>query len=396
MKNDFDELALREHKRLKGKIEIRAKMRVTGKESLSIAYTPGVAAVSMEIARDKQKVWDYTIKQNTVAIVSDGSAVLGLGDVGPEAAMPVMEGKAMLFKELAEVDGFPICLDTKDPAEIIKTVRYIAPVFGGINLEDIAAPKCFQIEEQLQDLGIPVMHDDQHATAIVVYAAILNAAKAAGKKFEGLKVVINGSGASGIATGKMLGCVGMDKSAYRSVYNIVLCDSKGIISSDRKDLNEYKLEIVKVTNKENKRGSLAEAVKDADVFIGLSVGNVLTEEMVRSMNKNAIVFAMANPTPEIMPGIAKKAGAAVVGTGRSDFPNQINNVLAFPGVFRGALDAKAVRITNEMKMAAAQALADSIKPTVEKILPLTWEKGYVEKIALAVAQEATKRCITRK
>ena len=396
MKNDLDELALSEHKRLKGKIEIKAKMNVTGKESLSIAYTPGVAAVCMEIARDRQKVWDYTIKQNTVAIVSDGSAVLGLGDVGPEAAMPVMEGKAMLFKELAGVDGFPICLDTKDPDEIIRTVKNIAPVFGGINLEDIAAPKCFQIENQLQDLGIPVMHDDQHATAIVVYAAVFNAAKVVGKKFEDLEVVINGAGAAGIATAKMLGCAGMDKGAYRSVYNIVLCDSKGIISTDKKDLNEYKLEIARLTNKKNKKGGLAEAVKDADVFIGLSVANVLTEEMVRSMNKNAIVFAMANPVPEIVPDIAKKAGAAVVGTGRSDFPNQINNVLAFPGVFRGALDAKALRITNGMKMAAALALADSTEPTKEKILPLTWEKGYVEKIASAVEKEAKKNNITRK
>ena len=396
MKNDLDELALSEHKRLKGKIEIKAKMNVTGKESLSIAYTPGVAAVCMEIAGDKRKVWDYTIKQNTVAIVSDGSAVLGLGDVGPEAAMPVMEGKAMLFKELAGVDGFPICLDTKDPDEIIRTVKNIAPVFGGINLEDIAAPKCFQIENQLQDLGIPVMHDDQHATAIVVYAAVFNAAKVVGKKFEDLEVVINGAGAAGIATAKMLGCAGMDKGAYRSVYNIVLCDSKGIISTDKKDLNEYKLEIARLTNKKNKKGGLAEAVKDADVFIGLSVANALTEEMVRSMNKNAIVFAMANPVPEIVPDIAKKAGAAVVGTGRSDFPNQINNVLAFPGVFRGALDAKALRITNGMKMAAALALADSTEPTKEKILPLTWEKGYVEKIASAVEKEAKKNNITRK
>lgn len=396
MENDFNELALREHKRLKGKIEIKAKMKVTGKESLSVAYTPGVAAVSMEIAKDKKKVWDYTIKQNTVAIVSDGSAVLGLGDVGAEAAIPVMEGKAMLFKELAGVDGFPICVDTKDPDEIVKTVKNIAPVFGGINLEDIAAPKCFQIENQLQDLGIPVMHDDQHATAIVVYAAVFNAAKVAGKKFEELEVVINGAGAAGIATAKMLGCVGMGKGAYRSVYNIVLCDSKGIISTDRKDLNEYKLEIARLSNKKNKKGTLKDAIKDADVFIGLSVANVLTEEMVRSMNKNAIVFAMANPVPEIMPDTAKKAGASVVGTGRSDFPNQINNVLAFPGVFRGALDAKALRITNEMKMAAALALADSIKPTVEKILPLTWEKGYVEKIASAVEKEAKKNNITRK
>ncbi len=396
MENDFNELALREHKRLKGKIEIRAKMTVTGKESLSVAYTPGVAAVSMEIAKDKKKVWDYTIKQNTVAIVSDGSAVLGLGDVGAEAAIPVMEGKAMLFKELAGVDGFPICVDTKDPDEIVKTVKNIAPVFGGINLEDIAAPKCFQIENQLQDLGIPVMHDDQHATAIVVYAAVFNAAKVAGKKFEDLEVVINGAGAAGIATAKMLGCVGMGKGAYMSVYNIVLCDSKGIISTDRKDLNEYKLEIARLTNRKNKKGGLAEAVKGADVFIGLSVANALTEEMVRSMNKNAIVFAMANPVPEIMPDMAKKAGASVVGTGRSDFPNQINNVLAFPGVFRGALDAKALRITNEMKMAAALALADSIKPTAEKILPLTWEKGYVEKIASAVEKEAKKNNITRK
>jgi len=393
---DFDKAALEMHKSKKGKIAVTSKVRILDKKDLSIAYTPGVAAVSKAIAADKRKVWDYTIKQNTVAIVSDGSAVLGIGDVGPEAALPVMEGKAMLFKEMAGVDAFPICLDTKDAEEIIRIVKAIAPVFGGINLEDIAAPKCFDIENRLQDLGIPVMHDDQHATAIVIQAALQNAAKVVGKKIEELRVVINGAGAAGLSTAKMLQCMNISKRICTSVRDIVMCDSKGIIDRNRTDLNRYKAEIAENTNKTNRKGALADAVEGADVFIGLSAPNVLTAEMIRSMNDDAIIFAMANPIPEIMPDVALKAGAKIVGTGRSDFPNQINNVLAFPGVFRGALDAGATKITNEMKIAAAHALAKAVNPRPDKILPSPLEKQYVKDIAAAVAREARQSGVTRK
>ena len=393
---DFDKAALEMHKSKKGKIAVTSKVRILDKKDLSIAYTPGVAAVSKAIAADKRKVWDYTIKQNTVAIVSDGSAVLGIGDVGPEAALPVMEGKAMLFKEMAGVDAFPICLATKDAEEIIRIVKAIAPVFGGINLEDIAAPKCFDIENRLQDLGIPVMHDDQHATAIVIQAALQNAAKVVGKKIEELRVVINGAGAAGLSTAKMLQCMNISKRICTSVRDIVMCDSKGIIDRNRTDLNRYKAEIAENTNKTNRKGALADAVEGADVFIGLSAPNVLTAEMIRSMNDDAIIFAMANPIPEIMPDVALKAGAKIVGTGRSDFPNQINNVLAFPGVFRGALDAGATKITNEMKIAAAHALAKAVNPRPDKILPSPLEKQYVKDIAAAVAREARQSGVTRK
>ncbi len=393
---DFDKLALEMHKSKKGKIAVTSKVRILDKKDLSIAYTPGVAAVSKAIAADKSKAWDYTIKQNCVAVVTDGSAVLGIGDVGPEAALPVMEGKAMLFKEMAGVDAFPICLATKDAEEIIRIVKAIAPVFGGINLEDIAAPKCFEIEERLQDLGIPVMHDDQHATAIVIQAALQNAAKVVGKKIEELRVVINGAGAAGLSTAKMLQCMNISKRICTSVNDIVVCDSKGIISRSRTDLNDYKREMASNTNKLNKTGTLADAAEGADVFIGLSAPNVLTAEMVKTMNDDAIIFAMANPVPEIMPDIALKAGAKIVGTGRSDFPNQINNVLAFPGVFRGALDACATRITNEMKIAAAHALAKAVNPRPDKILPSPLEKQYVKDIAAAVAREAKQSGVTRK
>ncbi len=392
---DFDKAALEMHKSKKGKIAVASKVRILDKKDLSIAYTPGVAAVSKAIAADKRKVWDYTIKQNCVAIVTDGSAVLGIGDVGPEAALPVMEGKAMLFKEFAGIDAFPICLDTKDMEEIIRIVKAIAPVFGGINLEDIAAPKCFDIENRLQDLGIPVMHDDQHATAIVIQAALQNAAKVVGKKIEELRVAINGAGAAGLSTAKMLQCMNISKRICTSVNDIVVCDSKGIISRERRDLNDYKREMANNTNKLNKTGTLADAVEGADVFIGLSAPNVLTAEMVKTMNDDAIIFAMANPVPEIMPDIALKAGAKIVGTGRSDFPNQINNVLAFPGVFRGALDAGATKITNEMKIAAAHALAKSVNPRADKILPSPLEKQYVKDIAAAVAREAKQSGATR-
>lgn len=393
---DIDKAALAMHKKNKGKIEIRSKIAIKGRQDLSIAYTPGVAAVSRAIAKNKDAVWDYTIKQNTVAIVTDGSAVLGIGDVGPEAALPVMEGKAMLFKQLAGVDAFPICLATQNADEIISIVKNIAPVFGGINLEDIAAPKCFAVEEQLQDLGIPVMHDDQHATSIVIQAALQNAAKVVGKKIEELHVVISGAGAAGTAAAKMLICMNISKNVCTSVADVIMCDSHGIIHKGRTGLNKYKQEIAGETNKKGRKGALKNAMKGADVFIGLSAPNLVTAEMVKSMNDDSIVFAMANPVPEIMPGVALRAGAAVVGTGRSDFPNQINNVLAFPGVFRGALDAKATMMTKEMFVAAAQALARSMRPTAEKVLPSPLEKKYAREIAKAVEREARSSGVVRK
>lgn len=392
---DFDKAALNVHRKKKGKIEIRSKIKIRDKRDLSLVYTPGVAAVSKAIAADKKRVWDYTIKQNTVAVVTDGSAVLGIGNVGPEAALPVMEGKAMLFKELAGIDAFPICLDTQDTEDIIKVVRSIAPVFGGINLEDIAAPKCFEIEARLQDLGIPVMHDDQHATSVVVQAALQNACRVVGKKIEELRVVINGAGAAGLSTAKLLQCFNISKSVCTSVSDIIVCDSKGILHRERTDLNSYKQEVANSTNKRERTGGLAEALEGADVFIGLSTGNVMKPEMIKAMNHDPIIFAMANPVPEIMPGLALAAGAAVVGTGRSDFPNQINNVLAFPGIFRGALDAKATRITSEMQVAAAHALAGAVKPKAEKILPHALEKKYVKAMAAAVAKEARAAGVVR-
>lgn len=367
------------HEEKKGKLETASKVKVTNKDELSIAYTPGVAEPSRVIAKNKELAYKYTIKGNTVAVVSDGSAVLGLGNIGPYGALPVMEGKAVLFKEFANIDAFPIVVQDGD--KIVETVRQIAPGFGGINLEDIAAPWCFEVEEQLQDLGIPVMHDDQHGTAVVVYAALINACKVTGKNFEELEVVIMGAGAAGIAIAKMLGRI--EFKSDRKVKNIVMLDSKGIICKDRANLNPYKELIAAECNSEQLKGGIKEAVKGADVFIGVSVANVLTAKMVSTMNK-PIVLAMANPEPEIMPDEARKGGAVVVGTGRSDFPNQINNVLAFPGIFRGALDARAPRITDEMKLAAAYALAESVKPTKDMILPNPLDKKVAYKVAKAV------------
>ncbi len=388
--------ALELHRKKKGKLAVRPKVKIKTRQDLSLAYTPGVADVSLAIAEDKKKVYDYTIKRNTVAVVTDGSAVLGLGNIGPEAALPVMEGKCVLFKELAGIDAFPICLDTQDTAEIIKTIKNIAPVFAGINLEDIAAPRCFEIEAALQGIGIPVFHDDQHGTAIVIHAALTNAAKVVGKKIEELKVVVNGAGAAGISVAKLLTCFEISEHVCTSVKDAILCDSKGIIYDGREVDNKYKEELAKITNKKKIQGTLADALVGADVFIGVSKGNVLTKDMVRTMGRDPIIFAMANPIPEIMPQDAKEAGAAVVGTGRSDFPNQINNALVFPGVFRGALDAKATKITNEMKLAAARALASSVEPTAEKILPEVLDKSVVKKIAAAVKKEAKKGKVTRK
>ena len=367
--------SLKLHQKKGGKLEIKSKFKLKNREDLSLAYTPCVAEVCKVIAEDKKRARKYTIKKNTVAVVSNGSAVLGLGNIGPEAAIPVMEGKAILFKELAGIDAFPICLDTNNPVEIIKTVKTIAPVFGGINLEDIAAPDCFFIEEQLQDIGIPVMHDDQHGTAVVLTATLINALKITKKKVTSLKIVIVGAGAAGVAITKML-------SREFDLEDIVVCDSRGIISKNRKDLNQIKKRLLKITNKKNIRGKMEDALVGADVFIGVSIGNILKPEMIKKMNSNPIIFAMANPVPEIMPDLAKKAGAIIVGTGRSDFPNQINNVLVFPGIFRGALDGGFTKITDKMKSITAKTIADYVKhPTPNKILPNPLDKNVAKIIA---------------
>ncbi len=364
------------HSRHKGKINISVSSKIRTKRDLSIAYTPGVAQVSTEIYKHPEKVFDYTIKSHTVAIVSDGSAVLGLGNIGAEGAIPVMEGKAALFKTFGGVDAFPICLKTQDPKEIIKIVKAISPVFGGINLEDISAPRCFEIEAALQDLGIPVMHDDQHGTAIVVLAGLINAVKVVGKKLTDLTIIINGAGAAGNAIARLLST---------RVKNVIVIDSKGIVSKRRTDLDPYKKDLTKITNKENLSGKLKNVLKDADVFIGVSKANLLTSADIKIMNKDAIVFAMANPVPEIMPKEALKGGAKVVATGRSDMPNQINNSLAFPGIFKGALKIRAPRITAKMKVNAAYALAGMIKrPTVDKIIPGPFDKGIASVVSNAV------------
>ncbi len=386
---NLKEEALKLHKEKKGKLETNSKVSVTTKEELSLVYTPGVAEVCKEIHANKDHVYDYTMKANSVAVVTDGSAVLGLGNIGPEAALPVMEGKCILFKKFANIDAFPICLNTQDSKEIINIVKNIAPTFGGINLEDISAPRCFEIEAALQDIGIPVFHDDQHGTAIIVFAALLNAAKVVGKKIEDLEVVVNGAGAAGSAVVKLLLCLHIDKNVCTAVKDVILCDSKGIIYERRQDLNDHKKELSVITNKNKKKGELSDAVKGADVFIGVSKGNLLSKNMVKTMNSEPIIFAMANPIPEIMPEDALEAGAAIVGTGRSDFPNQINNSLAFPAVFRGALDAKAKVINDEMKIAAANALANCIEnPEKDKIISSMFDKGTVEKVSEAVKKAA--------
>jgi malate dehydrogenase (oxaloacetate-decarboxylating) len=377
----IQEDSLKMHEKMKGKLAIQSKVPLKTREDLSMAYTPGVAEPCRHIAKNKEDVYKYTFKGNAVAVVSDGSAVLGLGNIGPEAAIPVMEGKAILFKEFANIDAFPICLNTQNPKEIIQTVKCIAPVFGGINLEDIKAPECFEVEAGLQDLGIPVMHDDQHGTAVVVLAGMINALKVVNKKFSTIKVVFNGAGAAGMAVCKLLIAYGLKAE------NVIMCDSKGIIYEGRPDIKDFpfKIEIAKITNRRKLQGTLADALKGADAFIGVSVKNCVTQDMVQSMNKNAIVFAMANPDPEILPNLAKEAGAAIVATGRSDFPNQVNNVLGFPGIFRGALDVRATRITLEMKLAAAQALAGIVKqPTAEQIMPYALDKNVAGIVAMAV------------
>ncbi|OLA54067.1 MAG: NAD-dependent malic enzyme [Firmicutes bacterium CAG:65_45_313] len=375
-----NEKALLMHEKWNGKLETVSKTPVKTREDLAIAYTPGVAEPCKVIAKDKEAAYKYTMKANTVAVVSDGSAVLGLGNIGPYAAMPVMEGKAVLFKEFGNVNAVPICLDTQDTEEIIKAVTYLAPGFGGINLEDISAPRCFEIEERLKEiLDIPVFHDDQHGTAIVVLAGVINALKVVGKKKEDCRVVVNGAGSAGVAITKLLLTYGFP--------NIIMCDKVGIVSKDTAGLNWMQKKMTEVTNLNNETGSLADALKGADIFIGVSAPNIVTPEMVASMNRDSILFAMANPVPEIMPDVAKAAGARVVGTGRSDFPNQVNNVVAFPGIFKGALEGRATQITEEMKLAAAEAIAGLVpadKLSDDNIMPEAFDPQVAEVVADAV------------
>lgn len=378
------EKALQAHEEWNGKFDTVSKAKIDSREALAIAYTPGVAEPCKVIAKDKEAAYKYTIKANTILVVSDGSAVLGLGNIGPEAAMPVMEGKAVLFKEFGNVNAVPICLNTQDTEEIIKAVTWLAPGYGGVNLEDISAPRCFEIEERLKEtLNIPVFHDDQHGTAIVVLAALINALKIVKKEAKDCKVVVNGSGAAGIAITKLMLNYGFK--------NAILCDSKGIICDGMDGLNPVKQQMAKITNPNHEMGKLADAVKGADIFVGVSAPGVLTGDMVKTMNKDSIILAMANPVPEIMPDEAKAAGARIVGTGRSDFPNQVNNVVAFPGIFRGALEGRARQITEEMKMAAALAIANLVpedKLNEENIMP----EAFDPKVATTVA-EAVKACI---
>ncbi len=377
---DYGERALEAHRQWNGKLETVAKSPVKDRDALSIAYTPGVAAPCQAIAKNPKEAYAYTMKANTVAVVSDGSAVLGLGNIGPYAAMPVMEGKCVLFKEFGGVNAVPICLGTQDTEEIIKTVTHIAPSYGGINLEDISAPRCFEIEERLQKaLDIPVFHDDQHGTAIVVLAGVINALKVAGKQKESCRVVVNGAGSAGIAITKLLLSYGF--------LHVIMCDRQGILGKESPGLNWMQEKMMEVTNLEQKAGSLKDALEGADIFIGVSAPNIVSQEMVASMNDGAILFAMANPTPEIMPDLAKAAGAKVVGTGRSDFPNQVNNVIAFPGIFKGALEGRAKQITESMKLAAAKAIASLVSEDAlneDFILPEAFDPRVADAVSNAV------------
>ncbi|NGP75190.1 NADP-dependent malic enzyme [Balneolaceae bacterium YR4-1] len=377
-RNDYGEQSIEAHKKYGGKIAIESKMPLDTREDLSIAYTPGVAEPCREISKNRRKAYDYTWKKNSVAVVSDGSAVLGLGNIGPEASLPVMEGKCVLFKKFAEVDAVPVVLDTQDTEEIITAVKAIAPTYGGINLEDIGAPKCFEIEERLkEELDIPVMHDDQHGTAVVTLAGMINAMRVTGRKLNELKIVINGSGAAGVAVVKLLQHVG--------VQEVIMCDSRGTLYRGRSEMNPIKKEMASLTNHSRVKGDLGDALEDADVFIGVSVPGVLNGEMIKRMKKNPIIFAMANPVPEIMPEEAHEAGANIIATGRSDFPNQINNVLAFPGLFRGALNARTRDITYRMYVAAAYAIADCVEnPTPEEIIPSAFDKRVAQQVAQTV------------
>ena len=388
---DIREKALTEHEKWKGKIEVISRAVVNNKEDLAVCYTPGVAAPCLEISKDTGLSYKYTRRANLVAVVTDGSAVLGLGDIGPEAGMPVMEGKCALFKVFADVDAFPLCIRSNDVDDIVNTVTLLAGSFGGVNLEDISAPRCFEIEAKLKErCDIPVFHDDQHGTAIVTAAAMLNALKVTKRKLEDIKVVTLGAGAAGIAIVKLLISMGLK--------DVVMCDRKGAIYKGREGLNDEKKKIAEISNKENKKGSLSDVLKGADVFIGVSAPNMLTQDMIRSMAKDPILFTMANPTPEIMPDEAKAAGAAVIGTGRSDFPNQINNVLAFPGIFRGALDVRSSDINDEMKLAAAYAIAELVDEndlSAEYIIPDAFDKRVAESVAEAVAKAAVESGVAR-
>ena len=381
---DIRKDSLKKHYEWNGKIEVVTRCPLETREDMSLAYTPGVAEACLEIEKDVNKSFQLTRRNNLVAVITDGTAVLGLGDIGPEAGMPVMEGKCALFKAFADVDAFPLCIKSKDPQEIVKTISLISGSFGGINLEDISAPRCFEIEKKLKECtDIPIFHDDQHGTAVVVLAALLNALKVVKKDISSAKIVLNGLGAAGTAIAKMLITAGAK--------NMVLVDKKGIIEENDVSLGEERQSLAKITNNENLKGDLSVAIKNADVFVGVSAPNVLSEEMVKTMNSDSIVFAMANPTPEIMPQDAKNAGARIVGTGRSDFPNQINNVLVFPGIFRGALDANATEITENMKLAAAKALAEHIKEnelSEENIIPSALDKSIAYEVAKAVKEQA--------
>ena len=388
---DYNSLSLKMHEENKGKVEVISKVKIKDRDDLSTAYTPGVAEPCRKIRDNKADVYKYTCKGNMVAVVSDGTAVLGLGDIGPEAAIPVMEGKSILFKEFGNVDAFPICLDTKDVDEIVETVKRIAPVFGGINLEDISAPRCFEIERRLkEELDIPVFHDDQHGTAIEVSAGLINALKLVGKPFDQANVVINGAGSAGISICRLLLQLGIG--------NVVLVDKNGALCPGQDWMNPAQTEMAEITNKDRQTGALAEIMKGKDVFIGVSAPNIVTSDMVASMAKDPIVFAMANPTPEIMPEEAKKGGVRVMATGRSDYPNQINNVLVFPGIFRGALDAKATAITEEMKIAAAKAIASIVSDdelNEEYIIPGAFDERVARVVAKAVCDEAHRLGITK-
>lgn len=388
--NYFEE-SLKIHEDKVGKIEVVSKIKVETRDDLSLAYTPGVAEPCRKIHEDEENVYKYTSKGNLVAVVTDGSAVLGLGDIGPKAGLPVMEGKSILFKEFADVDAFPICIDTKDVDEIVKTVKLIAPGFGGINIEDIGAPRCFEVEAKLKkELDIPVFHDDQHGTAIVVLAGLINALKVVKKEIENIKVVVNGAGAAGTAISKLLLSSG--------VKNLIVCDKVGIIYRGIENVDNSKLELAEITNPDNIKGNLADALVDADVFIGVSAPGIVSKDMVKSMNKDSIFFAMANPTPEIMPDEAKEAGARVIGTGRSDFPNQVNNVLAFPGIFRGALDVRAKEINEEMKIAAAYAIASMIKDedlNENNVIPYALDRAVTNNVAEAIKKAAIESGVAR-
>jgi len=388
---DYYQRSLELHARHHGKLEIASKVQLENQDDLSLAYSPGVARPCEVIAQDPEAARELTIKGNSVAVVTDGSAVLGLGNIGALAGLPVMEGKALLFKRYADIDAYPICLDTQDTDEIVETVRRIAPGFGGINLEDIAAPRCFEIEDRLQDLGIPVFHDDQHGTAIVMLAGLINAARLLGRELADLRVVVNGAGAAGTAIAHLLQCVGYDPSECIPVKDVVVCDRRGAIYSGRDGLSPEKARLAALTNRMGRAGTVHEMLEGADVFIGVSVGGLLSAEDVRRMAPDPILFAMANPTPEIMPDEARAGGAAIVGTGRSGCPNQINNVLVFPGLFRGALDARAERISAHMKAAAAHALASAVdSPTCDRVIPAPTEPGIAAKVAEVVAGAARR------